>query len=81
MPPPRFDEPVSRLIARAMATLSYSAGQAKSTPVDTPVLVIGQVQNLQGLGFAPVRSKLDPVVTEQVARPPPSMGRLQSVLS
>ena len=61
-----------------MATLNYSAARAESSPGDTPVLVIGQVQNLQAVGFAPVKCKLEPLVTEKVLN---TIAVTQSIVS
>ncbi|XP_018913998.1 probable aminopeptidase NPEPL1 isoform X2 [Bemisia tabaci] len=47
-------------------SLSFSASLSKSDPLNSPVLIIGQVKNLQKVKFRDISCKLEPRVTEEV---------------
>jgi len=51
----------------AKVKLHFSSTLTRSDPLENPVIIIGQLKNLNRLSFNDVRVKLEPRVTEEVS--------------
>lgn len=50
----------------ANVLLEFKASAADSEPQNRPVLIVGQLANLQQINWTQVKGKLQPVVTKEV---------------
>ena len=58
----------------ANVALEFKASAGDSEPQNRPILIIGQLGNLQQLNWTQVKGKLQPAVTKEVERHLPKKG-------